>query len=142
MAAPMLVSGPMATSVIPAGILADAVEEKIHRWWMGLRRWASLGPARLRKGSLALRADAFCHGDACATRFREQAIDEPGAELRVSPGGRDAENFHFGAGKREADRESVVYIVANVGVDDDFRLCSGCRRRTRRQRRRRLSAKH
>jgi len=115
-----------------ARILADLAEQEIDGVGMRFQRRAGLSPERLRKRYLALRRYALGDRNGGVAGFSEQTIDEPRAELRVSPGGADAENFELGAGNRKTDGEGVVDVVADVGVDDDFNFRSGaggCRRR-------------
>ena len=81
------------------------------------RRWLKLG--------LGFCGDAFGDGDVGRVGFDEEAVDHSGAKLGVAPGAGDAEDFDFGAGESEADGEDVVHVVADVGVDDDFRGVSG-----------------
>ena len=60
------------------------------------------------------------YGDVRAAGFREEAVEKLGAGFRVAERGRDAKDLEFGAAESQGDGESVVNVIADVGVDDDF----------------------
>ena len=81
---------------------------------------ARIGVGTLGEGSFGRRGPAYSHGDVTSTCFREKTVEQFGAFGGVSEGGGDAENLELRASQREAYGESVVNVVADVGIDDDF----------------------
>ena len=94
--------------------------------------------AACENGVLAWRRSAFGDWDIRSASFGEQAIDHLRTKFRVAPRAGDAEDLEFGTDQGEADREDIVDVVADVGVDDDlYRLSGrGLRLRARARRRR------
>ncbi len=54
-----------------------------------------------------------------ATDCGQIAVDEAGAEFRVSKRGLDAEQVQFRTAQDKGQREGVVDVVANVGIEND-----------------------
>ena len=52
--------------------------------------------------------------------FGEETVKELGAQFGVAESGGDAENLELGAAEGEGNREGVVNVVSDVGVNDDF----------------------
>ena len=62
--------------------------------------------------------DARGHRNVLAAHGGQVAIDQAGAQFRVAEGGRDADDLQFRALEGQGQREGVVDVVADVGVDD------------------------
>jgi hypothetical protein len=52
--------------------------------------------------------------------FAQQPVDQLGARFGIAEGGGNAENLQLRATQRQSNREGVVDIVADIGIDDDF----------------------
>ena len=120
-----------------ARIFADLIEEEINGLRVGFH-WSAFCPGGLRKRRFGWRRSAFGDWDIRSASFGEQAIDHLRTKFRVAPRAGDAEDLEFGTDQGEADREDIVDVVADVGVDDDlYRLSGrGLRLRARARRRR------
>ncbi len=104
-----------------AGVAANLVKEKGDRLRMGrLGEMAGFGVAALGEGALGGRGNAGGYRDVRTSDFGEEAVEELGASFCIAESRGNAENLQFGAVQRESHGESVVDVIPNVGVDDDF----------------------
>jgi hypothetical protein len=73
-------------------------------------------------GELIVSVSRCSHGDwnVLATGLPEKPIQELGASLGISEGGGNAENFQLRAAETERNRECVIDVISDIGVNDDF----------------------
>src|SRR5438270_1921715 len=72
------------------------------------------------------------HGNIWAPCFNQETIEEFGARFGIAESCGDAEDLQFRAAQGQRHRESVINVVADIGVNDDFlsgRASNFCRRR-------------
>jgi hypothetical protein len=81
---------------------------------------AGLGVAALREGALDGRGSSGGDGDFRTASFGEEAVEKFGSGFGVAEGGGHAEDLQFGAAQGQSYGESVVNVVADVGVNVDF----------------------
>ncbi len=105
-----------------AGEFGGLREKKFDGFGMLRRRLALLGPIGLREVGGGVGCSAYEDGHGPDVGFLEEAVDKPSAKGGVAPRGGDAENFAFWAAQCEGQREGVVNVVADVGIEDDFGL--------------------
>ena len=88
---------------------------------------SAFGIAALGKG-VAVDVDRRAHGDGdvAVPHFAQHAVQHLRAGLGVAKGGRKAQHIEFRAGQRQRHGEGIVYVIADIGVDDDL-LARGLR---------------
>ena len=87
---------------------------------------AAFGVAALGERAFGGRGRTGCHRDFRAAHFGKETINKLCASLGVSKRGGDAEDLQFRAAQSQSEGESVIEVVADVGVDDDFGSGGGC----------------
>ena len=55
----------------------------------------------------------------------EEPLREPRAQIRVAPRRGHADHLKLGTGNRQGQRERIVDVVANIGIEDDLLLPAG-----------------
>src|SRR5208337_2359018 len=92
------------------------------------RKVPTLSISPLSKDVGCMSRSAHGHRNTLPPTLTEHPVQKPGPRLRISISSRDADNLQLGATQRQRHRESVIHIIANIGIDDDFLGSSGQRR--------------
>src|ERR1700753_3661729 len=80
--------------------------------------WLAVGVGCLGKTVCLLALDACSHRNVGSANGSEVAIDETGAERRVSESCGDGEELYFGAIEKQRECESVIDIGAYVRIKE------------------------
>ena len=81
----------------------------------------ALGPLCLRKPTLTggMLFNPNRHRNIGAPGLAQQPVEQARPQRCISPGRGDAQDLQLRAGKRKPHGESVIDVVADIGVDDD-----------------------
>lgn len=104
-----------------ARVVADLIEDETYGIGVGrLGEVAGFGVAALREGASGRRGNASRYRDFWVAGFGEKAVEEPSASFGVTESSCNAEDLEFGAAKSQGHSESIVDVIADIGVDYDF----------------------
>ena len=103
---------------------AGGVEDEGSGGLRGVGVGIGLGVGGLGEGSVGWSGDAGGYGDVGVAGVGEEVGDDVGAGDGVAEGGGDAEDVELRSVESVGEGEGVVYVVPDVGVDEDGR-CGG-----------------
>src|SRR6267154_370288 len=104
-----------------AGVSADLLKQEGDGIWMRrLGEAAGFRVAALGEGAFGGRWRASGYQNVGPADFGEETVEEFCASFGVTESGSDAEDLQFGAAHGKSHSEGVVYVVADVRVDDNF----------------------
>ena len=104
-----------------AGVALDLVENEVHRGRVrraGER--AGIAESALVHAIGCVGGNAGENGDVAAASLGEEAIENPSAGFGIAERRCDAENLEFGTAQGKGHSKSIVNVVADVGINDDF----------------------
>src|SRR5882762_6619187 len=109
------------------------LENEVDGIWVVLVSRATLRVRCLRQNihfTWGMLRNTHSHRNVSAASFLQKTAQQTSPERGVPPRAGNSQDLELSAAQREPDRKSIIYIVANFRVDDDFFVRLGARHRS------------